>query len=431
MKNPSSNPDDDSEANSLRVFKPRRALPTDVVRPTRAEVNLSHLRHNLHLLRNASPPPTRIWAVVKADAYGHGARAVARTLERAGVDGICVALVEEGIELREAGITVPILVMGGYYGSTFREVLHHELTPVLHEAAQIEQLASTLEQAELPEASVHIKVDTGMSRLGARAADWKKLAETLAAHPRVRFQGLMTHFANADLDATEVLQEPLHLFEQARRVFADAGLVPLLRHAANSAALLRGGAAFDVVRPGIALFGVDPWPAKTSVGLLPSVMEREVLPKLKPVMSVHSRVVAVRELNAGDAVGYGSSWRAARTSRIATIPMGYADGLSRALSNKASLLVRGARAPIVGVVSMDMTMIDVTDVGDVAVGEDVVLLGSQKWPDERAAHKTRSLPGGTRSDCITANEIAASSGTIPWEVLTNISRRVPRFYREP
>lgn len=422
-------PAGDDATDEERIFRPRRALPTDVVRPTRAEVNLSHLRHNLHVLRGASAlgpgqAKPKIWAVLKADAYGHGAKAVARTLERAGVDGICVALVEEGVELREAGITAPILVMGGYYGSAFRELLHHELTPVLHEVAQIEELARIVRSRDAGPVCAHLKVDTGMARLGAPPSEWEHLARTLSAHPQLIFEGLMTHFANADLARADVLDEPLALFERARETFRAHGLVPRLLHAANSAALLRGGADFDVVRPGIALFGVDPLPAVApgETAFVPV----EITAKLRPVMSVHSKIVALRELFPGDHVGYGSTWTAVRTSRVATVPMGYADGLSRALSNRGTLLVHGARAPIVGVVSMDMTMIDVTDIPQVSLGDDVVLLGSQKWPTERG-------PGAQagESGAVTAREIAAASGTIPWEVLTNISRRVPRFYREP
>ncbi len=406
-----------------RVFKPRRALPTDVVRPTRAEVNLSHLRHNLHVLRGVSSarsgPPPKIWAVLKADAYGHGAKAVARTLERAGVDGMCVALVEEGVELREAGIGGPVLVMGGYYKSAFDELLHHGLTPVLHEAAQIEELARTVRSRGAGRARAHLKVDTGMGRLGAPRNEWAHLAETLAAHPEVHFEGLMTHFANADLPESGVLDEPLSAFAEARATFARAGLTPELTHAANSAALLRGGASFDLVRPGIALFGVSPWPAAGT-----SEAPAEALGKLRPVMSLFSKVVALRDLAVGQAVGYGSTWRAERPSRIATIPIGYADGLSRALSNRGSMLLRGRHAPIVGIVSMDMTMLDVTDIEGVALADDVVVLGTQKWPPERGAGPPFEAQLGAR-------DLARSSGTIAWEVLTNVSRRVPRFYREP
>lgn len=399
-----------------RVLRPRRALPTDVVRPTRAEVNLAHLRHNLHVLRHVAGS-TPIWAVLKADGYGHGAKAVARTLERAGVDGICVALVEEGVELREAGISVPVLVMGGYYGSAFRELVHHDLTVVLHDVGQVESFSQDIRRSELDRVRAHLKVDTGMGRLGLRPAEWERAAKWLASHPEIELDGLMTHFANADLPEKDVLDAPLELFEEATQVLARHGVEPRRRHAANSAALLRGKAHFDLVRPGIALFGVDPLAGSPFGHSLPP----ELLGKLRPVMSVHSKVVAVRELAVGDAVGYGSTWRAPRPSRIAAVPMGYADGLSRALSNRGHMLVRGRRAPFVGVVSMDMTTIDVTDVPGARVGDDVVVLGAQSSEDK--------TPAGALHDEISATEIALSAGTISWEVLTTVSRRVPRFYR--
>lgn len=420
-------PHDDAVApldDDMRIFRPRRALPTDVVRPTRAEVNLAHLRHNLHVLRH-SARGVPIWAVLKADAYGHGAKAVARTLERAGVDGICVALVEEGVELREAGITVPVLVMGGYAGSAFREFIHHDLTVVVHEIGQIGDLAREVRHADSSGIDVHLKVDTGMGRLGSRREEWQRVAEAFLAHREVRLDGLMTHFANADVAEDGVFDEPLQLFEEATALFTAAGLPPRVRHAANSAALLRGRAGFDLVRPGIALFGVDPLAGAPVERALPP----EMAGKLRPVMSVHSKIVALRQLTAGDAVGYGSTWNAPRPSLVATVPMGYADGLSRALSNRGEFLVHGRRAPIVGIVSMDMTMIDVTDIPDVALGDDVVLLGAQSAKSSASkAFSASSTESGLAE--ITASDIARASGTIPWEVLTNISRRVPRFYRE-
>lgn len=395
-----------------RVHRPRRALPTDVVRPTRAEVHLAHLRHNLGVLRKAAGK-TPIWAVLKADGYGHGAKAVARTFERAGADGICVALVEEGIELREAGIALPILVMGGYYGNALRELSHHRLTPVLSDRDQVLRLARAVEHSNDPVIDCHVKVDTGMARLGTRREDWPALIESLTQHPSLRVRGLMTHLANADVGWADVTEEPLRLFTEARKSFASAGLSPERLHMANSAALLRDARThFDLVRPGIALFGVDPLeqvPANLR-GQLPEIG------RFKPAMTVLSKIVSLRELSPGDGVGYGATFVAAKKTTIATIPMGYADGLPRLVSNRGSVLVRGRRAPIVGNVSMDMTMIDVSKIDGVRMGDDVVFLGFQRGP--------------LGQDTITANELAVWAETIAWEILTNISRRVPRFYRE-
>ncbi|MEO8901922.1 MAG: alanine racemase [Polyangiaceae bacterium] len=386
-----------------RVLRPQRAVPSDAVRPTRAEVNLAHLRHNLRILQRAAGGAA-VWAVLKADGYGHGAKAVARTLERAGANGICVALLEEGIELRQAGIQVPILIMGGYYGRAWGELLRHDLTPVVHDPSQLEALADEVKFSGAEPLNIHVKVDTGMARLGIAPKDVAALAKALHRFPEVKLQGLMTHFACADSSDPESINHQLDLFEQATATMKSEGIAPALRHAANSAALLRSSrSCLDIVRPGLALFGVQPNPG--------------ICPELRPVIRVRTEIVALRELPPGSPVGYGATFVTKRTSRIATVPVGYADGFSRALSNRGSLLVRGKRAPVVGSVSMDMTMLDVTEITDVRVGDECVVLGSQK--------------GALGQDEITTEELATQLGTIPWEVLTDISRRVPRFYREP
>jgi alanine racemase len=390
-----------------RILRPRRAAPADAVRPTRAEVNLEALRHNLRVVRRHAGEGVRVWAVLKADAYGHGAPAVARTLERARVDGFCVALIEEGVELREAGIVAPILVMGGDYTSAHEEIVARELVPVLHDVGQVASFARLVRSGATPgPIDVHVKIDTGMHRLGITMRELPLLAARLVESPEVRVHGLMTHLACADSASDDETGEQTARFEEATASLARHGVRPVVRHAANSAALLRGNARFDAVRPGIALFGVSP-----RVGGSP------LTPELKPVMGVRTEVVALRDVEAGAAIGYGATWRSPRAARIATIPMGYADGLSRHLGNKGHALVHGRRAPIVGAVSMDMAMIDVTDIPGATLRDEVVLLGAQEGPLGR--------------DAIGADEIAAHAGTIPWEVLTSISRRVPRFYREP
>jgi alanine racemase len=389
-----------------RVLRPRRAAPADAVRPTRADVNLEALRHNLRVVKRHAGG-ARVWAVLKADAYGHGAPAVARTLERARVDGFCVALLEEAVELREAGIAAPILVMGGYYGSAHEEVLARNLVPVVHDLGQIASFARLVRTgaAEGP-IDVHLKIDTGMARLGVTMGALPALAARLGEFPEVRVAGLMTHLACADEPSTDETTEQMVRFDEATALLVRRGVRPQMRHAANSAALLRAQARLDAVRPGIAVFGVAPL-----------VDGAPLVGDLRPVMRVRTEIVAVRDVDAGGPAGYGATWHAERASRVATIPMGYADGLSRQLGNRGSVLVRGKRAPIVGAVSMDMTMIDVTDVPGAEVRDEVVVLGSQDGPLGRGN--------------IGADEIAAQSGTIAWEVLTSVSRRVPRFYREP
>lgn len=394
-------------ADSVRVLKPRRAAPADAVRPTRAEVNLAALRHNLRVVERHAGG-ARVWPVLKADGYGHGAPAVARTLERAGAEGFCVALLEEAVELRDAGIRAPVLVMGGYYGGAFEEVVQRRIVPVIYDASHVEGLARAARALGRP-VDAHLKVDTGMARLGVRMSDLERFAELLVAAPEVRITGLMTHLASADAADESVTVDQVARFEEATKRLAAVGLRPAVRHAANSAALLRGQARYDVVRPGIAIFGVSP---RAQGGDACSFTN-----ELRSVMRVRSEVVDVRTVEAGETVGYGGLFRPARRSTIATIPVGYADGLSRQLSNRGHVLVQGTRAPIVGAISMDMSMIDVTDVPGVAVREEVVVLGAQE--------------GALGKDAIGADEVAVHAGTIPWEVMTSISRRVPRFYREP
>jgi alanine racemase len=389
-----------------RVLRPRRAAPADAVRPTRAVVNLTALRHNLRVVTQQAGA-ARVWAVLKADAYGHGAPGVARTLERARVDGFCVALLEEAVELREAGIVAPIVVMGGHYGNAHDEVVAHRLIPVVHDLGQIAAFARLVRSGEATgPIDAHLKVDTGMARLGVTLQGLPELAARLADYPEVRVRGLMTHLSCADAPTNDATEEQLARFEEATAILARAGVRPEQRHAANSAALLRGQALLDAVRPGIALFGVAP-----------RVDGSPLTQALRPVMQVRTEIISLRDVDRGDSVGYGATWQAKRRSRIATLPMGYADGLSRHLGNCGHVLVRGKRAPIVGAVSMDMTMVDVTGIEGASLRDEAVVLGAQE--------------GVLGRDAIGADEIAEQAGSIPWEVLTSVSRRVPRFYREP
>jgi alanine racemase len=389
-----------------RVLRPRRAAPDDALRPTRADINLAALRHNLRVVRRHAGT-AKVWAVLKADGYGHGAPALARTLERARVDGFCVALVEEAVELRDAGIAAPIVVMGGHYAHAYEEVAARGFIPVVDDLAQIAAFSRLVRSGDFRgPIDVHLKVDTGMARLGVTMQKLPALVAGLAQYPEVRIRGLMTHLACADAASPEPTAQQLRLFEEAIAILARAGVHPVERHAANSAALLRGQGLFDAVRPGIALFGVAP-----------RVDGAPLSAELKPVMRVRTEIVALRDVEAGGSVGYGATWAAPRASRIATLPLGYADGLSRHLGNRGHVLVRGKRAPIVGAVSMDMTMIDVSAVDGAALRDEVVVLGAQEGPLGKGA--------------IGADEIAEQAGTIPWEVLTSVSRRVPRFYRDP
>lgn len=410
-------PDTDSEREleleptsspALRVLRPRRAKPADVVRPTRAEINLAHLRHNLRVLEKAAGEAA-VWPVIKADAYGHGAPAVARTLERAGAKGFCVALVEEALELRQAGIEVPILVMSGYYAAAHAELIEGDLIPVVYDAGQLHDIARAARHAKLDAPfRVDVKVDTGMGRLGVPLEDVADFARRLADLEEIQVRGLMTHLACADSEDPASTEAQLERFDEASRAFRREGVAWEIRHAANSAALLRGRGVFDMARPGIGIFGVAPGDRGFSAPLSS---------QLKPVMRVCSDIIAIRDVPPGTPIGYGETWRANRTSRIATIAMGYADGLSRSLSNRGRVVVRGKLAPIVGAVSMDMAMIDVSGIDGVSVHDEVVVLGS--------------CQGAEGSAEVTAHDVAEAADTIAWDVLTAVSRRVPRFFREP
>ncbi len=407
---------DRSSETPVRVLRPRRASPDQTVRPTRAEIELGALRGNLRALRKVAGR-ARIWAVLKADGYGHGAPAVARTLERAGVDGVAVALLEEAIELRDAGIRAPVLVMGGYYGRAYEELLAHDLVPVVYDASHFEQLARAIRLTGHAErVLVHLKIDTGMSRLGVRLEELRRLLEVAASFPQIGIDGVMTHFSSADVageEGEQAMVEQLSTFATGLATVRKAGVAPRFVHASNSAGLLRAeslaseravaDARFDAVRPGIALFGVSP-------------SEHLGCPDLKPTLRLRSEIVSLRTVPKGTPVGYGRTFRAERDTVVATVPAGYADGLPRSLSNAGSMLVRGKRAPIVGALSMDLATLDVTDIPGVAMRDEVVAVGEQRGPLGR--------------DEITVREIAELAGLIPWDVMTSISRRVPRFYRD-
>ncbi len=404
----------DEAPSSVRVLRPRRSAPEDIVRPTRAEISLDALRHNLrsvctHLAQLSGLPP-KVWPVLKADAYGHGAPAVARTLERAGADGFCVALAEEGIELREAGIRAPILVMGGYYGHAYADLAHYRLTPVVYGENHEEALRLlSLGEAEGEGGArlgVHLKVDTGMGRLGVLPAQARGHFERLNALPNVYVSGLMTHFAEADTPDLTSMRAQLKAFEATLLDLRARSAAPVVVHAANSAATWRGLGLYDAVRPGLAMYG-----APSAVG--------ELLlgdAALRPALRLRTEIVDLRQVQAGGAVGYGGAGRVTRTSRVATVPIGYADGYVRAHSRAGRMLVRGTFAPVLGVVSMDMCMLDVTDVPGVSMADEVVVLGTQSGP--------------LGQNSIFMSEFAQSAGQIPWEVMTTLSRRVPRFYRE-
>jgi len=371
-------------------------------RPTWAEIDLAALAHNLRVIRNHVGDEAKILAAVKANAYGHGAIECARKLESEGVDWFGVALPEEGIELRNAGFTRPILCLGGFWSGREPALLHHQLTPVVYRLDMIESLDRAAREANTV-VDVHVKIDTGMGRLGVRADEISEFCDALTRFQNIRVDGLMTHLAAADDESKhEFTDEQLSKFDQAVAIFRERGFHPTFIHAANSAATFaKRRAADNLVRPGGSLYGFirDVFPADI------------ITPRLKEVMSLHSRIMLLKQVPKGEKLGYGCTFETKRDSLIATIPIGYDDGYRRALSNRGRVILRGQFAPVVGRVSMDLTLIDVTDVDGVSVDDEVILLGRDKELS------------------ITAEDLGELAGTISYEITCGISGRVPRIYQ--
>jgi len=369
-------------------------------RPTRAEIDLAALRHNAALARRLAGP-REILAVVKADAYGHGAVPVARALVEAGCARLGVLTVEEAEPLVEAGIGVPLLVMGGVHDA--REAARAaalRLTPVVHHAEGLALLAEAAPRAGEP-LPVHVEVDTAMHRMGVPAEDAARLLQAVAETPGLRLEGVFTHFARADEPDVEPVLEQCRRFRRVLAEAAAAGLRPPVVHAANSPALLAADRWQDAlpeataVRPGLMLYGIAPAPHLA-----------EAAP-LRPVMTLRAPVVQVHEVPAGEAVGYGGEFRPERPARVATLAAGYADGVAWASRGRGRVWLAGAARPVVGRVSMDYTAVLVED-AEVAVGDEAVLLGGR--------------PGAG----IPASEVAAAGGTSPYEVPVRVGPRVPR-----
>lgn len=374
------------------------------VRPTRAAIELGALVSNVDLIRRAVDGAD-LCAVVKADAYGHGAVPVARALEQSSLcAALAVSLVEEGVELREAGVSLPILVMGPAQAGGHAEMVGRDLTPVVSDPADLDRL-DTIGRNRGSRIRIHMKFDTGMGRLGMPHADAAALVARVLASGGLALDGICTHFASADLPdlaaATAATGEQLACFDGVLAAARAAGAAPRVIHAANSAGALRFPAArHDMVRPGIALYGNGPVAPAVELG------------PLRQVMQLESEVAQIRDVAVGQAVSYGGVWRAQRRSRIAVVPVGYADGYPRRLTGSADALLRGQRCPVVGTISMDMILVDVTCLThDAQVGDAVVLLGAQG------------------EESISAAELAGKAGISEYEVTCGVSRRVPRIYR--
>jgi alanine racemase len=371
------------------------------VRPTVAKVDLGALRANYraiaeHLGRERPGGTPGIIAVVKANAYGHGAAQVGLALEEAGADLLACADIEEGAALRAAGIRAEILVFGALSVSDLDGLFDCRLTPTISSpgAARAVQVAAARYKHRM---RYHLKVDTGMNRLGFRFDNLRYTLPEVLRSDHLELEAVFTHFATADDPTSTLFDEQRRRFEQALADLPSLGARPRYRHAANSAALVRDPRVwFDRVRPGLLLYGIVPPPLASTI-------------PLAPVMTLASRVTAVKGMRAGEITGYGARFTAAKPTTIAIVPAGYADGLDLRLAGRGAVLIRGQRAPIVGSVCMDMLMVDVTGL-DASPGDEVVIIGRQG------------------DDRIDAREMAAAIGSIPWEIVCRVGSRIERVY---
>ena len=381
-------------------------LPIDkLLRPTWVEISLSKLRRNFERVRQLAGS-RKVMAVIKADAYGHGAVAVANCLAQCGADWFGVASVEEAAELRAAGITQPILLLGGLYMSDPADLVKYQLTPTVSSTARLDTYAECARRYGRP-IEFHLKVDTGLGRLGVPPERLAAFLEHYRSLEGVRLTGLLTHLASAeDLVATQTELQG-ERFRAALAQLKSAGIEPELTHVSNSGALLSGREfPENMVRIGALLYGY------CMPLVLPPDKHLPDIPAFEPALTFKSRVVYLKDVPSGTPLGYGEAFHTRRPSRIATVPVGYADGLVRALSNRGHAIVGGKLARLVGNISMDLSLLDVTDIPGVNVGDEVILVGQSQQVS------------------ITALDIAQLLGTVPYEVLCLIGKRVPRLYGE-
>lgn len=371
-------------------------------RPTVAEIDLTALRHNFSQIKRVVPKGCGILAVVKADAYGHGFMDVAQELESLDVNAFGVAFLAEGIQLRKSGIDRPVLVLGGLYPGQEKKCIGFNLSTTIFSPEQA-RLLNYVAGKLYRKAKVHVKIDTGMGRLGISHLDTPTFFEKLKGMKNIELEGICSHFAAADdldEDSRDYTDRQVEQFSRVIAVAAEHGLSPRYIHIANSAAAITRDMPFcNLVRPGIALYGA-----------LPSDDFRGKL-ELKPVMSLKSSIAMLKWVEPGASISYARRYVAEGKTLVASVPVGYADGYSRALTNRGEALVRGKRARVIGTVCMDWIMLDVSGIPGVAPGDTVTLLGCDR-----------------QGNCIHAEELAAKTGTIPYEIFCGISKRVPRVY---
>jgi alanine racemase len=369
-------------------------------RPTIAEIDLGALAFNYRQIQRRIPRGVEILGVVKADAYGHGAVPIALRLERLGVKHLGVAMSEEGVELRRGGVKGPILLLGGIYREDIDRVFQYDLTPVVFQKESM-QLLTREAQRRGKRVKVHLKVDTGMGRLGIPLRLWPSFLREIGRSPRIDIEGILSHYSMADETRDLFTRKQWEAFQEAVAIAESTGIHFRYKHISNSAGLTAFPSwSGNLVRPGIILYGSYPSP------------EFRNLIRLKPVMTLKTQIGLLKRVPSGERISYGGTFVTGRESLIATLPIGYADGYRRQLSNQGEVLIRGRRAPVVGRVCMDYLMIDVTAVPGVSSGDEVVLMGKQGRAE------------------ITVEEIAEKIGTISYEVFCLIGKRVPRMYKD-
>ena len=368
-------------------------------RATRAEIDLRAFRHNLQNLRNYLAPQTQIMAVVKADAYGHGAVPCARIAVASGADYLGAGVIEEGIELRKSGINTPILILGSIFANEVEDLVYYDLATILCNLP-LAQALSKEGRKQNKIVSVHIKLDTGMNRLGVSPKYSTTLLDQIHNLPNLKIEGISTHFSSADNEDISITQVQIEKF---RTTLAKLKNLPIV-HCANTSALFRiPESHFNMVRPGLILYGSLPSPS------LNKVLSQKGN-HFQPVMQWKSQIILIKPIAKGQPISYSGSFITRQNSLVATLPIGYADGLHRSLSNKIDVLIRGKRAPQIGNICMDMTLIDVTKIQGVEEGDEVVLFGEQE------------------GQVIQVEEMAIKGETIPYEILCNVGKRVPRIY---
>ncbi|CAN5298171.1 alanine racemase [soil metagenome] len=373
----------------------------DAQRPTLAEIHLNNLAFNFHSVKNFVGKNIEYMAIVKADAYGHGAVECARRLETEGVDWFGVALPEEGLGLRENNIKTPILCLGSFWSGQENLLLENNLTPVIYRPEQAEKYNQAAKDKGIF-ADIHIKIDTGMGRIGVRFDEVKAFVKNLKKFDNLQIEGLMTHFAAADnLAENDFTNEQIKLFDKSVALFEENGFRPKYKDLANSpATVAHENSLGNMVRLGGVLYGLGG-------DVLPKGIEK---PELRAVMSLYTKISHIKKVPKGESLGYSRTFITERDSLIATIPIGYHDGYSRSFSNRGQVIINGVFAPVVGRISMDWTILDVTDVQNVKVNDEVILIGEQN-----------NLK-------ITAEDLAKSDDTISYEITCGINRRVPRKY---